>query len=490
MAGGPPGTASVRTLGSRQLVALLPAEVRGRPGYRGLAQAIGTLILDGRISLRVRLPAERELAEVLAASRATVTAAYDLLREGGYARSRRGAGTWTALPEGHRPTGVHALTGEVDGEVIDLAIATMGAPDAVFEPAVAWAATRLVEFSATPGYHPYGLHELRAEIAARYTRRGLPTRADQILVTSGAQQGLTLVLGLLCRAGDRVMTENPTYANALDALRQAGLRNASIAVSQDGWDLDVAESTLRQVAPRVVYSIPDFHNPTGLLMPPEQRLRLLAATRRVGAWLVVDETMAELALDTAAPGPTAALAARGAGDHVLTLGSLSKTHWGGLRVGWIRATGKLVTELAAVRVTADMAGSVFDQLLAVALLRGMDDVLPGRLRRLREQRTALLGALERHAPAWSWRTPPGGLSLWVDLGRPVSAALAQRARGVGVRISGGNRFGVDTGTFEHRVRLPYTLPGDRLEEGVLRLARAFHDGLPLTPAQPTPSWVA
>ncbi|KOU67840.1 MULTISPECIES: PLP-dependent aminotransferase family protein [Streptomyces] len=484
-----------RTIGSRQLAALLPAEVLARPGYRALADAVRTLILDGRIALHVRLPAERELADAVGASRATVTGAYDLLRESGYVRSRRGSGTWTELPEGHRPVGAHALLGaggySADGDPgIDLAIAAMGAPDGTLADALTWAAPRLPDAARTPGYHPFGLPDLRTAVAERFTRRGLPTRPEQILVTSGAQQALALVVSLLCRAGDRVVTENPTYANALDALRHARLRTGSIAVSDTGWDMEIAESTLRQTVPRLAYVIPDFHNPTGALMPEEERLRLLAATRRTGTWLVVDETIADIALDVPAPAPLASLAPRGGADHVVTIGSLSKTHWGGLRVGWVRATAKMITELTALRVSADMTGSVLDQLVALPLLDGMERTLPARLTELRSRRSALVDSLQRHTPEWSWQIPPGGLSLWVDLGEPVSSALAERAAAAGVHIGRGARFGVDPGTFEHRLRIPYTLPADRLDEGVRRLATAFHDGVPLPPSVDRPHWVA
>ncbi|MER6254473.1 PLP-dependent aminotransferase family protein [Streptomyces sp. NPDC001584] len=484
-----------RTIGSRQLAALLPADVLARPGYRALADAVRTLILDGRIALHVRLPAERELAEAVGASRATVTGAYDLLRESGYVRSRRGSGTWTELPDGHRPVGAHALLGaggySADGEPgVDLAIAAMGAPEGSLADAFARAAARLPRFAPSPGYHPFGLPDLRSAVADRFTRRGLPTRPEQILVTAGAQQAFSLVVSLLCGPGDRVVTENPTYANALDALRHARLRTGSIAVSDAGWDLEIAESTLRQTVPRLAYVIPDFHNPTGALMPPEQRLRLLAATRATGTWLVVDETIADIALDVPAPAPLASLAPRGGADHVITIGSLSKTHWGGLRVGWIRATAKMITELTAVRVSADMTGSVLDQLVALPLLDGMERELPARLAQLRSRREALVQALQRHTPEWSWQVPPGGLSLWVDLGEPVSSALAERAAAAGVHIGRGARFGVDPGTFEHRLRIPYTLPADRLDEGIRRLASAFHDGVPLPSAVERPHWVA
>ncbi|MGR4880884.1 PLP-dependent aminotransferase family protein [Streptomyces sp. LARHCF249] len=485
-----------RTIGSRQLAALLPAEVLARPGYRALADAVRTLILDGRIALHVRLPAERELAEAVGASRATVTGAYDLLRESGYVRSRRGSGTWTELPDGHLPVGSPGLIGggtggrPDGGPGIDLAIAAMGAPEGSLAEAFAWAAPRLPRLARSPGYHPFGLPDLRTAVAERFTRRGLPTRPEQILVTAGAQQAFALVVSLLCRPGDRVVTENPTYANALDALRHARLRTGSIAVSDAGWDMDIAECTLRQAVPRLTYVIPDFHNPTGALMPAEQRLRLLAATRATGTWLVVDETIADIALDEPAPAPLASLAPRGGAEHVITIGSLSKTHWGGLRVGWIRATAKMITELTSVRVSADMSGSVIDQLVALPLMEGLDRSLPARLAQLRIQREALVRSLQRHTPEWSWQLPPGGLSLWVDLGEPVSSALSERAAAAGVHIGRGARFGVDPGTFEHRLRIPYTLPADRLDEGVRLLAQAFHDGVPLSPAVERPYWVA
>lgn len=485
-----------RTIGSRQLAALLPAEVLARPGYRALADALRTLVLDGRIALHVRLPAERELAEAVGASRATVTGAYDLLRESGYLRSRRGSGTWTELPDGHLPVGSPGLIGggtggRPDGDPgIDLAIAAMGAPQDSLSEAFAWAAPRLPRLARSPGYHPFGLPDLRTAVADRFTRRGLPTRPEQILVTAGAQQAFALVVSLLCRPGDRVVTENPTYANALDALRHARLRTGSIAVSDAGWDMEIAESTLRQTVPRMTYVIPDFHNPTGALMPAEQRLRLLAATRAAGTWLVVDETIADIALDVPAPPPLASLAPRGGAEHVITIGSLSKTHWGGLRVGWIRATAKMITELASVRVSADMSGSVLDQLVALPLMESMERSLPARLAQLRIRREALVRSLQRHTPEWSWQLPPGGLSLWVDLGEPVSSALSERAAAAGVHIGRGARFGVDPGTFEHRIRIPYTLPADRLDEGVRLLAQAFHDGVPLAPAVERPYWVA
>lgn len=480
---------SDRNLGSRQLAAMLPDLAGARPAYRHLADAISALILDGRIALHVRLPAERELATALAASRATVTAGYDLLRERGFVRRRQGSGTWTDLPEGRSPNGITRLLGPEDS-AIDLARAAPGLPGQTLTDALAQVAPRLAEHAHTPGYHPYGLPELRAVIAERFTRRGLATMPEQILVTSGAQHALTLVLGLLCRPGDRVMVESPSYPNALEALRRARLRTVSVPVTDTGWDIEIIESTLRQVVPQLAYMIPDFHNPTGCLMPEQERVRLLRAAGRSGAWLVIDETLADLALDVPAPPPFASHATPEGAGQVITIGSMSKTHWGGLRIGWLRAPARLVTELAGQRVATDMGGSVLDQLLALALLDRAGELLSSRLEQLRQQRAALAAALTEHIPQWSWQLPPGGLSFWVDLGDPVASTLAERALDYGVRIESGACFAADPGVFEQRLRIPYTTPPDTLRDAVHRMATALAEGLPPTATARRAHWVA
>ncbi|MFH8609813.1 PLP-dependent aminotransferase family protein [Streptomyces sp. NPDC018029] len=494
MGGTSDGTAggTGRTLGSRRLAAMLPDPAAARPAYRHLARAISALILDGRIAPHVRLPAERELAAALDTSRTTVTAVYDLLRESGYAHSRQGAGTWTALPEGRAPSGVRRLLAPEAPEdtAIDLARAAPGLPGRELTDTVTRIAPQLAAHAHTPGYHPYGLPELRAAVAERYTRRGLASVPEQILVTSGAQHAFTLVLGLLCGPGDRVLAENPSYPNALEALRRARLRTVPVPVTEDGWDTGIVESAFRQAAPRLGYVIPDFHNPTGCLMPEEERGRLARAAQRSGCWLVVDETLAELALDVPAPPPFAAHAAAGGAGQLITVGSMSKTHWAGLRIGWLRAPARLVTELAGQRVATDMGGSVLDQLVALDLLDRTDELLPARLTELCERRAALAAALDEHMPQWSWRLPPGGLSLWVDLGEPVGSALAERVLDNGVRIESGSCFATDPGVFEQRLRIPYTASPGTLREAVRRMAATLADGLGPSTGSGRPRWVA
>ncbi|MEV3855661.1 PLP-dependent aminotransferase family protein [Streptomyces sp. NPDC050095] len=476
-----------RTMGARQLAALLPDPALARPAYRHLARVIGELILDGRLALHVRLPAERELAVALGTSRTTVTALYDLLRENGFAHSRQGSGTWTALPQGRAAKGVSRLLAAED-TAIDLARAAPTLPEGTLADALAEVTPRLAGYADTPGYHPYGIPELRSALAARFTARGLATTPEQILVTAGAQHALSLVLALLSEPGDRIMVENPSYPNALEAMRRARLRTVSVPVTDDaGLDIGIVESTLRHTAPQLAYLIPDFHNPTGHVMPADARAATLHAASRSGTWLIADETLTDLALDGAPPPP---FAAHGPAAQVITVGSLSKTHWAGLRIGWLRAPARLVTELAAQRVASDMGGSVIDQLLALALLPRGDDLLRDRLTRLRAQRAALIEELGRHVPHWSWHTPPGGLSLWVDLGAPVASDLAERALAHGVRIESGAYFATDPGLFENRLRIPYTLPEATLRESAQRLARAAADALGPTPTASRTHWIA
>ena len=132
-----------------------------------------------------------------------------------------------------------------------------------------------------------GRPELRAAIADRFTARGLPTRPDQVLVTSGAQHAFALILATLTGAGDRVLVEHPTYPNALDAVRARGARPVPVPMGpgRDGtgsWDLDLLTASVRDAAPRLMYVIPDFHNPTGGVLDAAGRERLVALARRTG----------------------------------------------------------------------------------------------------------------------------------------------------------------------------------------------------------------
>jgi DNA-binding transcriptional MocR family regulator len=474
--------------------------VGAAPAYRELADVVRLLILDGRIALDVALPSERSLAATLGISRTTVTAAYALLREQGFLSSGQGSRSRSCIPSqgsAHAANRDDALTLSgapglaVPDGILDLAYASLPASGEVVHRAFAAALTELPALLPGFGYDALGVGPLREAIAARYTADGVPTTAAQILVTSGAQHALNIVLRTLAgRSGTKVLVEHPSYPNALDAIRAAGCRPVPVAMpaagrhgtghhgtghhDAGGWDFEAMEAALLQQRPAMAYVVPDFHNPTGRLMPDAQRRRLVKAAAASGTVLVVDETLRELNLDGAGSTPVAAFS-----PAVVSLGSLSKSHWAGLRTGWIRASEALIQRFAAARTTLDLGGPVVEQLAAAHLVAAMTEPLPARLAALRENRSALLELLREHLPGWEPEYPDGGLSVWCRLPAPISTALAVVAPDVGIRLAAGPRFGVG-GAFEQYLRLPFTLPPAQLETAVLAL-RAAQDRLEQSP---------
>ena len=241
--------------------------------------------------------------------------------------------------------------------VISLTYAAGPAPAQV-ATAFGRALERMGPLLAGPGYLPEGLPELRARIADRYVARGLPTRPDQIVVTTGAVAALNVVLRTVLTTGDRVVCESPTYPGAVDAIQRLGGRGVPWPLTEEGWDPDRLEVVLRQSAPRMAYLMPDYHNPTGALMSGEQRATTARLLRRHGVIPVIDESTAELRLE----GPVEVPFAAGAAEAV-TIGSASKAYWGGLRIGWIRAPRELVRPLVEQRAILDVASPVFEQLV-------------------------------------------------------------------------------------------------------------------------------
>ncbi|MEA2382377.1 MAG: hypothetical protein QOH72_2348 [Solirubrobacteraceae bacterium] len=460
-----------RGLSGPHLVRLLGAWRSARPGYVALAAAIRLLVLDGRLPLRTRLPGERELAAALGVSRTTATAAYGALRDEGFLTSRRGAGSWTSLPADRRaaPAGIGAPPA---ADVMDLSAAATAAPEGALHRALAAATAELPRHLPGSGYDAVGLPALRGAIAARLTARGAPTAPEQVLVTAGAQHALALLLRVFAGPGDRVLVDHPTYPNALDAIRAAGARPVPVALLAGGWDLDMLEATMRQAAPRLAYLIADHHNPTGLTLPVPDRERVVAIARASRTPLVVDETMAELTLESGATAPAPVATLDAAGDTVVTIGSMSKAFWAGLRIGWIRASPTLVGRLALARATVDLSSPIVEQLVATELLADPEPVLDGQRATLRARRDALAAAVRATLPGWRFVVPAGGLSLWAELDAPRSSALAAVADRHGVRVAAGPRFGV-AGAFERFVRLPYNLPEPVLAEAVQRLAVAW-----------------
>lgn len=433
-----------------------------------LAASLRSLVLEGRLAVESRLPAERTLAVALGVSRATVTGAYDQLREQGYVASRQGSGSWVTLPAGHRMAPSDAIVG---GTGLDMRISAMPAP-AVLAEVFETAARELTHWLDHHGYDPLGLPPLREAIATRFRRRGLPTRPEQILVTNGALHALDLSIRATLPRGRRALVELPSYPVALDALRAAGARLAPVPMSDHGWDVEAVEAAGRNQPPALAYLIPDFHNPTGRLMDGAARERVLRALEDAGTTTVIDETFAELNLDGVPMPPPAATFG---GERTITLGSLSKSVWGGLRVGWVRAEPAVIHRLATARAAIDLASPLFEQIVAIHTLERLDDILAERREVIRIRRAALARALDEFLPEWRYALPAGGLFIWARLPEPISTSLALEAGRRDLQLTPGPRFAA-AGVLEHHLRLPFTLAPEQLERAVRILAELTPTG--------------
>ncbi|WP_293682529.1 PLP-dependent aminotransferase family protein [uncultured Phenylobacterium sp.] len=460
---------SPRRISPASVVRLLGAwrGERVGPAYGQLSDSLRLLILDGRLALDVVLPGERELAAALEVSRTTVTAALARLRDDGFLERRQGAGARTRLPAGPGERGGGLISDSRAEGVLDLASAAPPASEAV-HGAYAAALSALPAHLPQTGYGVLGLPRLREAIAERYTRRGLPTTPDQIMVTNGAQHALALMLRLLAGPGDRVVIDHPTYPHAIDAIQRASCRAVPVGLPDEGWDVDGVAAALSQSGPRLAYLIADFHNPTGRWMTPHARAAIAAAARRTRTTLIFDETLVDLWLDA----PIAPYGFEDPGDGVVRLGSTGKSYWGGLRLGWIRADVQAIQALGPRRASIDLGTPLLEQLAAAHLLVGDEAPLVARREMLRARRDHLLARMAAELPDWRVSSPPGGLSLWAELPTPVSSALAATSERHGLRLAAGPRFGVD-GAFERFLRIPYTLTPDDLGEAVARLAVAY-----------------
>ncbi|WP_181970513.1 PLP-dependent aminotransferase family protein [Kitasatospora xanthocidica] len=443
---------------------------------RLLADALRELAERGDVAPGTALPSQRALASALGVSRSTVTSAYGLLEAEGRLESRHGSGSrLRASGAVGEPVGEGRLAsfGTRDG-VVDLSSGALEGLPAVADALDSLSGRDLAAALAGDGYLPYGLPRLRELLAEQYRAAGLPTSPDQILVTAGSQQALWLITQGLIEPGDTVVVEDPTYRGALEALRARGARlvplpaygsrsgsrtgsRTGTADAHDDGPAALARLTGR-IRPRLVYLQPAVHNPTGRAMTGPTRRAWAAVLAERGLYTVEDNAYAELSLsEDGAPPPLAAQLPDGT---TATIGTLSKLYWGGLRLGWIRASRPVIHRLAELRKSVDLSCPVVEQLLAVRLLQGLPEARARRRAQLRERLAAAERLLTVQAPHWRWERPAGGSALWVELPGTDAEATAQLARRAGVLVVPGPAFSAVDG-FRSRLRLPFAARQDQ-----------------------------
>ncbi|MFJ4981861.1 PLP-dependent aminotransferase family protein [Streptomyces coeruleorubidus] len=334
---------------------------------------------------------------------------------------------------------------------------------------------RALQYSTTEGEPT-----LRAALADRTTARGLPTAPDDLLVTTGSQQALSLLATALLEPGDTVLVENPCYLAALQAFGFAGARIVAVPGDGHGVDPEALEDLVARERPKLLYTVPTFQNPTGRTLPAERRAAVAAVAVRRGLWIVEDDPYGELRyegerLPWIASHP-------GAEDRTVLLGSFSKVMAPGLRLGWLRAPGELRRACAVAKQAADLHTPTVNQLAAARYLADHDlDAHGTRVAGVyRERRDAMLAGLSGALPEGSvWTRPEGGMFLWARLPEPydTTALLPQVVRHDVAYVPGAP---FHAGTPDRTtLRLCFvTQTPEEIEEGLRRLGEGLRADTP------------
>ncbi|PYI55789.1 PLP-dependent aminotransferase family protein [Paenibacillus flagellatus] len=483
------------------------------PIYRQIKRQIRDKIDAGLLAPGFRLPPERKLAELLAVNRSTVLSAYDELKAEGAVESYVGRGTIVRSSErrdngerpheAERPSAPAPLywkpllapgAGGGGSSLIRDLLALPKRPDAVsfgvgvpapdeeLKAELADIAGKLFREGgdeSTLLHSPVeGFASLRQTLCERMSRSGIRTTKEEVLVVSGAQQGLDLIARTLLSRGDCVLVEEPTYFSALETFRAAGADVIGIPADADGrLRLDALEAMLRY-RPKFVYVIPSYQNPSGRLMDASTREALLHLAYRHRTPIVEEDPYSALGYEGA---PLPPIKAMDLYDHVVYVGTFSKLIGPGFRVGWIAAPRQLAKPLAAMKQIADLhTGSIAQKLAESALREGVVDRQTDKIRvAYREKRDEIVSALKQYAvPGMSWETPKGGLFVWVRLPDGVNGSgLAVRASDRGVDYIPGTPFFADPPHADY-IRLNFAcVDMGRIREGVRRLCAAVQDVL-------------
>ena len=445
---------------------------RTGPRYQRVSAAVLDAVEAGTVRSGSRLPAERLLAGALGVSRGTIVSAFDQLVAAGVARRRQGSGTFVAGRPGWlgEPTTTPAaglLRRRLAGRAsLDLSLSVPPGIDHL--PPVDLG--DVLHHRVGNGLDPIGSVDLREQVARHLTEhQQLPTSPDQLIITAGAQQALRLILSV---AGRRptVVASCPTYAGLRGAI--AGRSARLVAVPGDGpagADADALGRSARKVDNPIIFAMPTGSNPTGSVMPRIRRDNTLLSAHASGALVIEDLALADLFYGDDPPPPLAA-----DDDTVVTVGSVGKVLWAGLRVGWIRAEEPLRSNLVAAKAAADLATSWPAQRIAATMLAAVDaDWLTRTRRALSARRDRMATQLSTKLPAWTLDpSPEAGLSLWPRLPVTNAETFCHTASEHGVVIAAGAVM-CHCGRHHDRVRLSFAQRVDELDLGAERLARAW-----------------
>lgn len=440
---------------------------------RRLAHAVRHLIDTGAAPAGWRLPPERKLATQLAVSRTTITQALDELRAEGFLRSIQGSGTYVAGRVSAVPFGTRVADHLSSGPGIDLAKGD--APDLSHLPPVTIEMWQLNKTCGGAAVNTAGLPAMRQAIAELYTR-GSPTRParitepDQVHVTAGSHQATSLLMSSLATRGDAIAVAEFSYPGIFDVFDRCEVQAVPVRLDRAGMLPQSLDDVLTRYRPPVLYFQAGPQIPTGQATSTSRIVDLARIVDRHDVTVIEDTTLADLSFD----GPTPMLADHCRVATVVSTGSLSKTCWSGLRVGWIRGPLPIIEGTVYRHLGFDLGPSVPSQLVAMELLPHLDEITAERRRRLKAIVEAALDHLADAIPDAVIVPPAGGSILWAQFPLRDSADLVTTARRHSVRVAAGSIHTCDKtpGPF---VRIDVDRPPGIVREGIDRLARAWRE---------------
>ncbi len=456
-------------------------------------------ISSGELAPGEKLPPTRELAELAGVNHLTAVRAYRRLRELGVVSSQVGRGTFVrgtgrppgaavgdsiawqryALPPSDETYGDRVLA-EMHRQSTSegLVPLSVGYPSERLFPVDEIRAAVDASLLERPGYalqysDVQGLPELAEQLARLAATRGEHEDADDILVTNGAAQGLALACRGILRPGDVAACEDPSFTAVIRSMRDSGAEIVGVPSGDQGLDLDALEALLSRREIRMLALQPRLHNPTGRDLSPTGRERLLELARRHGFFILEDGIYCDLRFD----GEAVPSLRSQAPAHVVYVDSLSKTIAGGLRVGWVAASGPVLDRIVAAKRSHDIHSPTLTQM---ALARYLESgAYPAQAERARafyaEGLAAMREAVDRHLGSIaSYPEPLGGGHLWLGLDLQLDEReLADEAVRHGVAYVPGNALTVDESP-ELRMRLSFCfLEPAQIDEGLRRLAVAI-----------------
>lgn len=326
-----------------------------------------------------------------------------------------------------------------------------------------------------------GLPELRAQVAARLTADGMPCTADDVLITQGGQQGLDLTAKLFVDAGDVIVTERPTFLGALIAFNPCEPRYVSVPMDEEGMDTDALEQLLRSTERvKLIYTVPDFQNPTGRTLSLARRRRLVELAEEFDVVILEDTPYRELRYEGERVPSIKSLDTTG---RVIHLGSFSKILAPGLRLGWALAAPELLEKLSLLKLAADTQNGTLNMRAAAAYLAGFDIErhIASMLPTYRSKRDLMLATIEEHFPdGIGWTRAQGGLFTWVTFPERLDVAAFQRdflIPRAGVIVVPGAPFFAERPE-PHHARMSFSgIPDDRLVAGVRAMGGLLREAL-------------